>query len=67
MNSPLACENASCLRASPDDGRAALAECLQSRSEVATVRGDASAALADAQAALDTLATLEVPSEPWRS
>jgi serine/threonine-protein kinase len=49
------------LRASPDADGAALAECLQSRSEVSTVRGDAPAALADAQAALDTLATLEVP------
>jgi serine/threonine-protein kinase len=49
------------LRGSSDPDRAALAECLQSRSEVMTVRGDAPAALADAQAALELLATLQVP------
>ena len=45
------------LRAAPDADRATLALCLQSRGEVADMRGDVSAALADARAAMATLGT----------
>jgi serine/threonine protein kinase len=37
--------------------RAVLAECLQFRGEIADIKGDANSALADAQAALDSLGT----------
>jgi serine/threonine-protein kinase len=61
QTAPLFARGIGRLRAAAEPDRAAIAECLQSRSEVDTLRGDAQAALADAQAALDLLATLEVP------
>jgi eukaryotic-like serine/threonine-protein kinase len=45
------------LRAAPEADRLTLAQCLQSRSEVAGIKGEATAALADARAAIEALGT----------
>ncbi len=45
------------LRTAPDADQGTLAQCLQSRSEVANLRGDAKAGLTDAQAAMELLRT----------